>query len=55
MNWYFVALFATAIFNLGFTFSKHGEPKEEKYNFWTSFFCVVVQMWLVIGAIKIGF
>lgn len=56
MNGWFLTLILMGVLNIGIVMAKHDEPKEnEKYNFFTTFFSVLLQLGLIYMAIKTGF
>ena len=55
MNWYFIAILALEVFGMGINLAKHGEDKDGKYNFWLSLSSTVINLFLIIMAIKKGF
>lgn len=55
MNGYFIAILLFDAMSLGIMLMKHGQPKEGKYSFWTYLFSVLIDLWLIVMAIKTGF
>ena len=55
MNWYFITICILYALSLGVTLAQHGKPKEGKQNFWLSLFTIILQLFLIINAIKVGF
>lgn len=52
--WFIVYLFLNAM-GLGMNLVKHGEPKDDEYNFWTSLIATIITVSIVVMAIKGGF
>lgn len=50
MSGYMVALIALGGFSLGIHTIKHGEPREDKYNFFTALIALLLQFWLIYMA-----
>jgi len=55
MNGWFLAIIIIGVLNLGINLAKHGEKKNEKYNFITSLLGMAIQLTLIYMAIKTGF
>lgn len=55
MNYYFIALLITFAMSLGINLAKHGQPREDNYNFFTSLIAAIIEAILVYFAIKTGF
>lgn len=55
MNGYFIAILVIEILGLGIHLAKHGEPRNDKYNFWLSLISTAINIFLIIMAIKKGF
>lgn len=54
LNWWFTGLVALAILNLGIALAKHGEPKEEKYSFWTTLIASIISVGVTYMAVTVG-
>lgn len=52
--WFIVYLFLNSM-GLGMNLVKHGEPKDEEYNFWVSLIATILTVGIVVMAIKEGF
>lgn len=50
MNWAVYTLLAMHLLNLGVNLGKHGEPKDDKYNFFTSLIATGFIMFLYYKA-----
>jgi hypothetical protein len=55
MNYYFIALLILISMGLGINLARHGQPKKENYNFFTSLISVIIEVTLIYFAIKTGF
>ena len=55
MNIYFVVQCMLWCMALGSSLGRHGKPKEGKENFYSTLIAVVIEFWLVCGAIQSGF
>lgn len=55
MNYYFMIICFLYVLSLGLHLGKHGQPREDKYNFWVSLFALALNLFLVVNAIKVGF
>ena len=55
MNIWFIVYLALSAMGLGINLAKHGEPKDEKYNFWVSLIRSVIYTGIVYMSIKGGF
>lgn len=55
MNGWFIALLVIYILELGIIMGKHGEPRTDKYNFWSSVITIVILMLIIVKAIQTGF
>lgn len=55
MNYYFIGLLILCAMNLGINLTRHGEPREDNYNFISSLIAVLIEIVLVYFAIKTGF
>lgn len=47
---YKIILLSLMVLNLGYVLAKHGDKKDENYNFWYSSFNVSVWLGLLYGA-----
>jgi hypothetical protein len=52
MNTYYLILTALQVLSLGVVLAKHGEKREERYNFWTTLIATIIIQILVIMAIR---
>lgn len=50
MNGYLIALIVLGSMGLGIHAVKHGEDREDKYNFWISLLSLLIQFWLIYMA-----
>lgn len=48
--WASITLLAILLLDLGYSLAKHGEYKENKYNFWASLIAMAIQIWLYYEA-----
>lgn len=55
MNYYFITLLILYAMNLGINLTRHGQPREDNYNFITSLIAALIESVLVYFAIKTGF
>ncbi|WP_179123887.1 hypothetical protein [Paraliobacillus ryukyuensis] len=55
MNGWFLAVIALYLLSLGIHLAKHGEPRDDKYNFWSTLVGGLIQITLIYFAIKSGF
>lgn len=55
MNGWFVAICVLYVLSLGVSLGRHGQDKDEKYNFWMTLASLSIQLFLVIKAIQVGF
>ena len=55
MNYYFIGLLMLYMMNLGDNLTRNGEPREDKYSFFTSLIAVIIETVLVYLAIQTGF
>lgn len=55
MNGYFIALVVLQVLGLGIAMAKHGEPRNEKYSFWTTLVASAISFTLLYFAVKTGF
>lgn len=55
MNYWFLALIILFVLSIGIHLAKHGEKRNEKYNFWSALMGSIIQLVLVYFAIKVGF
>lgn len=55
MNYYFIALLILYAMNLGIVLTRNGEPREDKYNFFTSLISCLIVIVLTYLAIQTGF
>lgn len=55
MNGWFLSLIIVCVLSLGGHMAKHGEPKNDKYNFWLSLIANGIEIFVVYQAIKMGF
>ena len=55
MNGYFIAILVIEILGLGIHLARHGEPRNDKYNFWLSLISTAINIFLIVMAIKKGF
>ena len=55
MNYYFIAALILYVMNLGINLTRNGEPREDKYNFFTSLISSLIVIVLMYLAIKTGF
>jgi hypothetical protein len=49
-NGYELAWLVLTILSLGIYMAKHGQPREEKYNFFTAFVVFMFELWLLYMA-----
>ena len=55
MNYYFITLLILYAMNLGIVLTRNGEPREDKYSFFTSLISCLVVGGLTYLAIQTGF
>ena len=55
MNVYFIIILILDTLGLGMHLAKDGEPKEGEYNFFVSLISVILNIFLIVMAIKKGF
>jgi uncharacterized membrane protein len=55
MNGWFITLLILAALGVGTHLAKHGERKNERYNFWGMLIGSVIQIFLIYKAIETGF
>lgn len=55
MNYYFIALLMMYTMNLGIVLSRNGQPREDKYSFFTSLISCLIVVGLTYLAIETGF
>ena len=55
MNYYFIVILMLFAMNLGINLTRHGQPREDNYNLFTSLIAVIIEIILVYFAIKTGF
>lgn len=55
MNGWFVAICFLYVLSLGVSLGKHGQDRDEKYNFWMSLASCSIQLFLIVKAIQVGF
>lgn len=55
MNGWFLALIILNVLNIGINMAKHGESKNEKFNFWSALIGAAISTFLVYMAIQTGF
>lgn len=55
MNYYWLVILFLYTGSLAIVMSKHGEPKNEKHNFWVSLISDIFEIALIYCAIKTGF
>lgn len=55
MNGWFIALLILNVLGLGINMAKHGEPKKEKYSFWSALIGSGLVIWLAYMAVVTGF
>lgn len=55
MNYYFIALLILYAMNLGMVLTRNGEPREDKYSFFTSLISCLIVIVLTYLAIQTGF
>ena len=48
--WASITLLAILLLDLGYSLAKHGEYKENKYNFWASLMAAAIYIWLYYEA-----
>lgn len=55
MNYYFITLLILYAMNLGMVLTRNGEPREDKYSFFTSLISCLIVIGLTYLAIQTGF
>lgn len=55
MNWYLATIVGLNVLSIGIAFAKHGEPRTGKHNFWANIAVSLLEIWLVVMAIRCGF
>lgn len=55
MNIFFIIMCGIYVLNLGIAMAKHGEPKEDNYNFIASLIGALIGITLIYFAVKTGF
>ena len=55
MNYYFIGLLMLYAMNLGINITRNGEPREDKYSFFTSLILCLIVIGLTYLAIQTGF
>lgn len=55
MNYYFIALLILYAMAIGINMARHGQPRKDKYNFYTSLLSFAINVILLYFAIKTGF
>lgn len=53
MNFWFYSLVGIGLIGLGINIGKHGEPRTP-FNGWTTLFALIVEVFLIIMAIRHG-
>ena len=54
MNIPFWILVSACTWTIGYSCAKHGQRKKEKYNGWSSLLASIIEIVLIIWAIRIG-
>ena len=55
MNYYFITILIIYVMSFGINLSRHGQPKEEKYNCFNTLIAIIIEVTLIYFAIKTGF
>lgn len=55
MNIWFLILIGLGVLSLGGIMAKHGEKRNDRYNFWSSLISYSIEIFLIYEAIKVGF
>ena len=55
MNYWFIGICVIYTLSLGIHLAKDGEPKEGTYSFITTLIAVVINVFILVMAIKTGF
>lgn len=55
MNYYFIGILILYAMNLGINLTRHGQPREDNYNFITFLIAAIIEVTLIYFAIKKGF
>ena len=55
MNRWFIAICVSYVLSLGVSLGRHGQDKNEKYNFWATLASLSIQLFLTYKAIQVGF
>ena len=55
MNYYWLVILFLYFGSLTIVMSKHGEPRNQEYNFWATLVSDIIQIVLIYLAIKTGF
>lgn len=55
MNIWFIVYLVLSAMGLGINLVKHGESKDDKYNFWVSLIVTIIDVGIIVMAVKGGF
>ena len=55
MNYWFITICVIYTLSLGVSLAKDGEPKEGTYSFWATLISAIINVFILVMAVKTGF